>query len=453
MMGEKQHLLPHPFPLPLPLPVSAAVRSGSLHTDDSWRFLQRFCFAAAGGHLNITLRESANRAGTASQEIAFYFDAYATFQRAYSDPSLTCDERKHLAEHWESVSSIEHDYVGGTASFTVGAVIPRWWFVAVVNCYGGPGGTPSGIDLDSWEIHFTNQPGMFTYEFSYDVQGIPEMNIVFFMLYSTLLIVLAWNKRHAKEKGMQYTVTKYLFVSVLVDCIAFIFNLAHYCKFAQDGIGITPLEGAFFFVDLMSSLILLYIVLMLCHGWTISTNFVQSKRLIIVIISTLFLLYIALFVWSEYLMDPASVLHRYETPPGWTIVGARVALVLYGIVSLAHTWWLEREERKRQFYILWAFIAGIWLLTLPIIALVAHFCIETWRRRVCVFGVEHTVQSCMFLILTYLFRPFRSNRYIQILKPDESRAFGKNNMQIFPAALVESGNAAVSTEEVQFSTI
>ena len=66
------------------------------------------------------------------------------------------------------------------------------------------------------------------------------------LLIHVLLLVLAWSKNHAKGKGMQYTVLKYLFVSVAIDWFAFMLNIGHFGKFAQNGIGQPGLEAAFF---------------------------------------------------------------------------------------------------------------------------------------------------------------------------------------------------------------
>jgi hypothetical protein len=155
-----------------------------------------------------------------------------------------------------------------------------------------------------------------------------------------------------------------------------------------------------------------------------------------VTIGVLYALYIALYIWSQKIMDPASVLYIYETPPGWTVVAVRLLLMLYSIYCCIQTYHLETVHSKKQFYIVWCVIAASWLLSLPIIVIIAHY-IESWKRQRAVFALTQSIQAAMFIVLTYLFRPFRSNRYVDILKPDETRAFGNNNMQVFPAASVE----------------
>jgi hypothetical protein len=153
-----------------------------------------------------------------------------------------------------------------TLGYPVGTKTPKWWYVAVANCNGGPGGTEGEIGLDYFYIHFTNQQGYWSYEYSKDVQGICEMSITFLSLYLVLLAVLAWIKQHAKQKNLQYTVVKYLFVSLALEAAALLFNLCHYAKFGVDGIGVPALEAMYYFFDFIAGLVLLDVVLNVCKG-------------------------------------------------------------------------------------------------------------------------------------------------------------------------------------------
>jgi hypothetical protein len=156
-----------------------------------------------------------------------------------------------------------------TRSYTVGGIVPRWWYITVSNCDGDGGNSspvPGAIGLSYWRIHFTNRTGFWSYEYSKDVQGVLEMSIFFLILYWCLLFLLGWIKQHAKGKGLQYTVVKFVFVSVILDFVALLFNLAHYARFGHDGIGVPELEHAYFFFDFMSNLVLLYTVMNICKG-------------------------------------------------------------------------------------------------------------------------------------------------------------------------------------------
>lgn len=193
--------------------------------------------------------------------------------------------------------------------------------------------------------------------------------------------------------------------------------------------------------EFVADLILLYAVLNVSKGWTISTNYIPDRRITYLGIFVLFLLYIAVFVWTRTIMDPAAVLYMYATPPGYAVVGIRAALTLWVVFYVIRTFMLEKARNKRQFYLVWLVFASLWLASLPVIVGVASI-LDSWVRQSIVFGLTTSVQAVIYLALTYLFRPFRSNRYFDVLRPDEQRAFGTNTQQIFPGA----------PGDIQFST-
>jgi hypothetical protein len=419
----------------------------------------------SGGRVSFTMIEDAYVTGE-TQQISFYADQEDSWFAAYGNNDLSCSQKVALAKRTYPLAWLKQ--TNYTFLYDVAGIVPRWWYITLSNCHGGEGGTEAGLKVSYWRVHFTNRTGLFSFEFSKDVQGILEMSIFFLVLYWCMMFLLAWIKNHAKQKNLQYTVVKYIFISMLIEWIALLFNMAHYAKFAYDGIGVPGLETTYFcqlnayafvgsidpvgtrlltgfcvllFVrcavfDFVSNLVLLYAVLNISKGWAISTNYIPDRRVTYVVIVILFLLYVALFIWVQEIMDPASVLYIYETPPGWTVVAIRSALAVYAIFCVIRTYNLEKETSKRQFYLVWLLLAVFWLISLPLIVGIAHY-LESWKRRRVVFGLVNCVQGAMYIVLTYLFRPFRSNRYVDILKPDESRAFGTNQMQIFPSGPIE----------------
>jgi hypothetical protein len=206
---------------------------------------------------------------------------------------------------------------------------------------------------------------------------------------------------------------------------------------------VCPLPHAVF--DFIAHLILVYVVIMICKGWTISTNHVADQRVCVAAIGVLTLLYIALFIWAQKIIDPASTLYIYETPPGWAIVGVHCALTAWALWSTHRTLSLEIETVKRQFYCLWCTFACLWLMCLPLLVGAAHNS-DTWIRQRVVFGGQTSITLIMYGVLTYLFRPFSSNRYFTLLKPGEQRAFG-DQQQVFPE------NPDANKQEITFTTI
>lgn len=427
-------------------------------TQNGWSFgvfVGLFCFFTPffflclfpGGRVVFSFYDEPS-IGFNGQQISFYADQEDAWHLAYTG-GLTCQERVDLAAKTFPLEWLRA--TNYTYSYEVAGIIPRWWFIAISNCRtttsssSGSGGVQtSSLDIRSYEIHFTNRAGLFQHEFSKDVHGIFEMTINYLVLYGVLLIVLVWMKIHAKSKGMQYMIIKYIFLSMMIQWLGLCWNLIHYATYAYDGIGVSSLESTHFFFEFVSNLILLYVILNISKGWSISTNYLVDRRFTFMIVFILGCLYISLFIWSQTIMDPASVLYIYETPPGWTIVGIRSLLTLYCVYSILKTRSFEYDTRKRQFYLVWLFVATCWLISLPITVGVATK-IETWKRQSVVFGIVNTIQAILYGIFIYLFRPFRTNRFVEILQPDENRAFGTNQQQIFPTSTTTTTTTTATT--------
>lgn len=162
----------------------------------------------------------------------------------YKNNSMTCQEKVDVAKRSFSASLLKQQNY--TYEYNIEGRIPRWWFMTISNCRGGPNGTEAGLMIEYWNVHFTNRDGLFQYEFSKDVQGIAEMCIFFLIFYALLLIVLGWMQHHAKQKQLQCLIIKYVFASVLIEWIGIIFLFAHYIKLAHDGVGVKQLESAHF---------------------------------------------------------------------------------------------------------------------------------------------------------------------------------------------------------------
>jgi hypothetical protein len=201
-----------------------------------------------GGVVAFTFIQDGNVVKSSlTQMVVFYADQEESWPSVYgSDKS--CLEKVAVAKkaypiQWlDTAPDAPHSY-----QYDIIGIIPRWWYIAVANCANKDANTTDqGLAIAYWSIHFTNHGGLWTYEFSQDVQGIFQMCCFFLVLYWLMMFVLAWIKNHAKGKGLQYEVIKYVFVSMLIQWVGLLFNMSHYARYAHDGIGVTGLEQSFF---------------------------------------------------------------------------------------------------------------------------------------------------------------------------------------------------------------
>jgi hypothetical protein len=205
------------------------------------------CPSSTGGVVSFTFIQDSSVKTSLTQELVLYADQEQSWPSVYGSDMACIDKvraaKKSYPIQWlDSAPEKAHSY-----QYEIIGIIPRWWYIAVANCANQrENTTDQGLAIAYWNIHFTNNGGLWTYEFSQDVQGIFQMSCFFLVLYWLMMFVLAWIKNHAKGKNLQYQVVKYVFVAMLIQWVGLLFNLAHYAKYAHDGIGVPELESSFF---------------------------------------------------------------------------------------------------------------------------------------------------------------------------------------------------------------
>jgi hypothetical protein len=104
----------------------------------------------SGGHVDFTFIESINVTAN-TQQVSFYADEYDEWNAMYHNRDLTCQQRIAVAKATYPLSALVA--TGFAYGYDVTGIIPRWWYIAVSNCQGGPGGTEAGIGVSYYMIH------------------------------------------------------------------------------------------------------------------------------------------------------------------------------------------------------------------------------------------------------------------------------------------------------------
>uniref|UniRef100_A0A4W4HGA1 Intimal thickness related receptor IRP domain-containing protein n=1 Tax=Electrophorus electricus TaxID=8005 RepID=A0A4W4HGA1_ELEEL len=199
--------------------------------------------------------------------------------------------------------------------------------------------------------------------------------------------------------GPMHTVLKVLSTALLLQGLSVLFNYIHMARYARDGVG-TPLVGIFAeFCDMVAEVQMLYMLLSLCMGWTLSrARKLQSKPL----------------QWDSSPTSTASHFipqfedtehhsyHAHRSVASLLLMALRVilslllALVLYQIISA------ERSTLKRDFYLSFAKGCFLWFLCHPALVLFSVIFNEHQKEKVITIGVI-LCQSISVVILYRLF--------------------------------------------------
>eukprot|EP01117_Protostelium_nocturnum_P020859 TRINITY_DN9640_c0_g1_i1.p2 TRINITY_DN9640_c0_g1~~TRINITY_DN9640_c0_g1_i1.p2 ORF type:complete len:112 (-),score=33.74 TRINITY_DN9640_c0_g1_i1:49-384(-) len=108
-----------------------------------------------------------------------------------------------------------------------------------------------------------------------------------------------------------------------------------------------------------------------------------------------------------------------------------VVVCIWAGREIYRTIYYENEREKKIMYVVIAWFAGCWLLTLPLVVLIAHYLPDYSRQRI-VTTVFYTLFSLELSLLFAIYSPFKFNTFFSALDPKQQVSFGTNKSQIFP---------------------
>ncbi|XP_031679971.1 integral membrane protein GPR180 [Oncorhynchus kisutch] len=213
-----------------------------------------------------------------------------------------------------------------------------------------------------------------------------------------------------RKGGPMQTVLKVLSTALALQGISALFNYIHLARYARDGVGIPIMGSLAEFCDMVSQVSMLYMLLSLCVGWTLSKNrkpqsrplqwdsSPASKALAMGGVVTQGVL----LLWEQYEETEHHSYHAQRSIAGLLLISLRIILalllasVLYTIIST------ERSSLKRDFYLSFAKGCFIWFLCHPVLVLLSVVFNEHQREKVVTIGVI-LCQAISVVILYQLF--------------------------------------------------
>ncbi|XP_023275944.1 integral membrane protein GPR180 [Seriola lalandi dorsalis] len=215
-----------------------------------------------------------------------------------------------------------------------------------------------------------------------------------------------------RKGGPMNTVLKVLTMALALQGCSALCNYIHLARYSRDGIGIPLIGSLAEFWDMVSQVSMLYMLLSLCMGWTLSRGrkpqsrplqWEQSPASTAVAVGGVVTQGV-LLLWEQY-SESESDHHSYHAQrslAGVLLIALRVGLalllasVLYQIIST------ERSTLKRDFYLCFAKGCFLWFLCHPVLVLMSVVFNEHQREKVVTIGVI-LCQSISMVILYQLF--------------------------------------------------
>lgn len=238
----------------------------------------------------------------------------------------------------------------------------RWWYLAISNCL-----TTKGIYLEYDIIMRNADPGNFFREqFSADEINILEFNIAFFFieLLMVILVIVVSVKLtkmqmfHSTYKIFLSSVT-FFFASIIVTCIAYL----SYATNGYDNSGLKYFATALYAA---SQVLLVLMLLLLSLGYTVVCGRLPHWGAIClsVFMTAFVVTYVALYIVEAVTFDPALVLYRYESSPGYGLMAIILASWLFFLGCCIFT--MTKHKKKTNFYAPMLVFYSLWFIAIPV---------------------------------------------------------------------------------------
>jgi cbb3-type cytochrome oxidase subunit 3 len=194
----------------------------------------------------------------------------------------------------------------------------------------------------------------------------------------------------------------------------------HYAIYSKNGVG----SGFLHFVgsawDFGGELIMMVLLILIASGWGITfptISHIQDRKVVLGISFGIFsAIYISMFFWSAFGLDPATTVYVYASTPGVIILVMRSIAMLFFAFCLWRTYKQENDEGKRNFYLRFGIVFGIWFLSLPFLAIIGQG-IHAYKRAKIIYGLYNTNQAIFLSILGYLLWPSVVAKYFEVAVP------------------------------------
>lgn len=162
------------------------------------------------------------------------------------------------------------------------------------------------------------------------------------------------------------------------------------------------------FFDVISQFTMLYMLLCLSLGWTLTSPYKSSpietikKKPAAKIIGILCILQSVLFLWEQYRDKEHRMYYAHRTYAGLALVALRILMAAVFAWNLRKTVNSERSALKREFYITFTKLCMVWFLSYPVLVVLTWLFAEYLRYKILTMGIIFS-QSTVVVILYQLF--------------------------------------------------
>jgi hypothetical protein len=381
--------------------VEGKVNKGTLKGRD-WIYVDKFAYGYGVGTFGYTIKYKEQMPNL---QWLFYDDQGNNWTKIYNG-KLSCDEKVALAMETHMNNTVPNGVYA--ERYIKDTVNPHFFYFAIAQCN-------SSIEVEYDVIMTQGDHSKWVYQFSYDEQGLAQMYLFYFILFIIGAVVHGYAIWCFVQSDSYHTLVKLFTFCIALEGVSVFCMFVHYAVYSGDGIGAPGLKGIGELMDMAAQITFMLLVVLVAKGWCISGTQIEGRIPILVGLGVVIVTYLAMFIWENVGLNPASVLYVYQTAPGIIIIVVRSLVMVYFLWCIRKTYIDENKESKRMFYLYFGIVYFIWFLSLPIVTVIAQLLThhEVLRQKV-VMILYVTFNAIFLMVLQYLLWPSRAYEYFQI---------------------------------------
>jgi len=370
--------------------------------------------------INLT-REEAFSHGFPPMNVLLYDDEDyswpSIYDRGYKD--MPCGDMVKKATNWlgaEGRGEWTVDWSGGQKEVSLFSAISeelrtRTWYVALANCEPFEG-IHARVEFKNTRYSPGNQ------QFGADELGLDTLFILACVLFWVLLginlfsLVKVWQREH-----YIHHVLKIFTFSLVLQLAAFQLHAYHWGTYATDGMGHEDWDDIADVVHLCAQVSLMFLLLLMAQGWTISSNRLTGRNFIFGSCILFFTLKLVLEMWAAILEDPAAT-KQPITYDVFSLVLTVIWLVFgfYFGYLLITSFTEESNPTKRLLFRGLGIVYGPWMLGHPVVILLSMF-ISAWVRDITIRTTSVSISIIGYAVMVFLMWHTRVSSYFETSVP------------------------------------
>jgi hypothetical protein len=328
---------------------------------------------------------------------------------------------------------------GSQLTFRVATSSPKDWFALLLGCSISPVQANStkndtwkpcvwkrlpntiAVEYDLWLVNGdpSGSRNFFIFQFSFELQGVLQMAIVFLALFVGLGAIHLFGVLILKAPG--HTLIRLYTASLFSESLGITFHFIHYMIYAKNGVGIVSLRDLGDFCVIVTQCLFMLLLLLIAKGWTITTVYLTNKKYVAGLWITYVILNIVLFIVNIVTsLNEFSGRSAYQSIPGGFILALRCLILIWFLYELRNSYLQENVPGNLNLYRFFGLFYTCWFLYLPIAVGIMSDISVLYQYKV-IYGTLHSADFLSLAVMAWLLWPSRSKSYFRLTGLDSRR--------------------------------